>query len=283
MSFMDHIEACNAHDPDHFMPFIVSGARIGSIKKDFAPTLAEYPDVFDMDAVKDGITLVPELDDYDGRTAAMADALRDLARAGVIAGWRDEPYVVGTSFSGPHLFEMERAAVPHFGVRAYGVHINGFVRDGDRISMWIGRRAEDRPVCPGQLDNMIAGGQPAGLGLMENVIKEAWEEASVPRDLAETAKPVGAISYVMETETGLKPDVMFCYDLEVPADFTPHNTDGEISSFQLLPVQEVADIVENSNDFKFNCNLVNVDFLIRHGVITPDYPGYVEIVRGLHR
>lgn len=283
MSFMDHIEACNAHELGNFLPFVVSGERVGWIKKDVAPMLGDYPDVFDMESVQDGVTLVPELDDYDNRTAAVGDALRDLSRAGVITGWRDEAYVVGTSFTGPHLFEMERAAVPLFGVRAYGVHINGFVRDGERLLMWIGRRAEDRPVCPGQLDNMIAGGQPAGLGLMENVIKEAQEEASVPRELAERAIPVGAISYVMETETGLKPDVMFCYDLELPGGFTPHNTDGEISSFQLLPAENVADIMETGFDFKFNCNLVNLDFLIRHGVIAPEYPGYLEIVHGLHR
>ena len=51
----------------------------------------------------------------------------------------------------------------------------------------VARRADDRPVCPGQFDNMIAGGQPVTLSLKENVIKEAGEEAGVPPDLAATA------------------------------------------------------------------------------------------------
>ena len=82
---------------------------------------------------------------------------------------------------------------------------------------------------------------------------------------------------------GLKPDVMFCYDLELPADFTPENTDGEIAEFFLWPAARVMEIVETSFDFKFNCNLVNLDFFVRHGLIPPDHRDYIDIVRGLHR
>ena len=46
--------------------------------------------------------------------------------------------------------------------------------------MWIGRRARDKPTFPGMLDNFVAGGQPIGIGLMDNLIKEAAEEAGVP-------------------------------------------------------------------------------------------------------
>ena len=34
-------------------------------------------------------------------------------------------------------------------------------------------------MAPGQLDNLIAGGQPVGLTLEQNLIKEAYEEAGV--------------------------------------------------------------------------------------------------------
>jgi len=209
--------------------------------------------------------------------------LRRLARHGHIPGWRDEPYPVGTAFSAPSLFQMERAAVPRFGVRAYGVHVNGYVRDGAGLRMWIARRADDKPTYPGMLDNVIAGGQPVGLGLLENVIKEAGEEAGVPQDIARTARPVGAISYVHEAPDGLKPDVMFVFDLELPAGFTPVNKDGETAEFTLLPVAEVMAITADTRDFKFNCALVNIDFFVRHGCLAPDHPDYVEILRGLHR
>ena len=110
-------------------------------------------------------------------------------------GWRNEAYPVGTSFYGEPLFEIERAAVPRFGIRAYGVHVNGFIKKSGSVHLWIGQRAQDKATYPGKLDNMVAGGQPVGIGLRENVLKEAYEEASVPRSIANQAISVGAITY----------------------------------------------------------------------------------------
>ena len=116
---------------------------------------------------------------------------------------------------------------------------------------------------------------------MDNLVKEAAEEADVPEALARRAYSVGAISYCAETSDGLKPDVQFCFDLEVPADFTPRNTDGEIAEFMLMPIEAVLELVADSTQFKFNCNLVIIDFAVRHGLIPPDHPDYLDIVRGL--
>ena len=79
--------------------------------------------------------------------------------------------------------------------------------------------------------------------------------------MAATARPVGAVAYCLETERGLKPDCLFCYDLALPADFVPRAGDGEVESFELLPVTRVAEIVRDSTAFKPNCNLVVIDFL----------------------
>ena len=62
------------------------------------------------------------------------------------------------------------------------------------------------------------------------MIKECWEEAGVPQDLARKAQPVGFVSYVSMSDQGLKPDVLFCYDLELPEDFLPKPQDGEVRS-----------------------------------------------------
>ena len=279
MSFLDHIDRCNAHNMGRFVPFCVDNATVGHVRHDNIAHLARYPDVFSV--AETGIGLAAGLDDYGARTAAVDAVLRDLAARGIVTGWRNEPYPVSTSWAGPRAFQIERAAAPFLGVRAYGVHVNGWVRGDDGPLMWIGRRADDRPVCPGELDNMIAGGQPVGLGLHENVVKEAGEEAGVPPELARRAVAVGAISYVMENEAGLKPDLMFCFDLELPADFVPHNEDGEISEFRLLRAAEVMRIVDETFDFKFNCNLVNIDFFVRHGVLPPEHPDYETILRRL--
>ena len=281
MSFLDHIARCNAHDLSKFVPLIADGEIAGRIRRDRLVHLEQFPDVFSLSDA--AVRLADGLETYDDRTAAVEMVVRFLFENGALTGWRGEPYPVGGNWGGPHAFEIERAASPFFGARAYGVHINGFVRSEDGIHMWIARRADDRPVCPGMLDNMIAGGQPVTLSLKENVIKEAGEEAGVAPELAATAIPTGAVTYCAESEVGLKPDIMFCWDLELPADFKPVNTDGEISEFYLLPAVEVMAIVDASDDFKFNCNLVIIDFCIRHGILPPEHPDYENILRGLRR
>ena len=252
---------------------------MGHIRKGHVAHLERFADVFKL---SDGyIELADGLDSYDDRSAAVDLVLRCLAEDGGITGWRGESFPIGGQWGGPYAFEIERAAAAFLGCRAYGVHVNGFVRDGGKLKLWIATRAADRPVCPGELDNMIAGGQPVGLTLKENVVKEAGEEAGVPAHLAEAAIPVGAITYTMENALGLKPDMMFCWDLELPSDFQPANTDGEVAEFRLLPAEDVLRIVDTTDDFKFNCNLVIIDFCIRHGVLPPEHPDYEEILRGL--
>ena len=48
-----------------------------------------------------------------------------------------------------------------------------------------------------------------------------------------------------------------------------------------MPVAEVARLVRDTDEFKFNVNLVIIDFLIRHGVIPPEDPEYLDLVKGL--
>ena len=279
MAYSDHIAACNRHDlrvVDHERP---KAAQVGWVRHALALRLAAFATVFAVD--QQSVRLAAVLRTPDERTRAVDGVMRTLAAEGVITGWRDEPYPVATRFGGPELMRIERAAVPCLGVRAHGVHMNGVVRRADGLHLWIGRRAKDKPVAPGKLDNMVAGGQPAGLSLMANLIKECAEEAGIPEALARQAVSVGALSYCLEQQEGLKPDVLFCYDLAVPVDFTPRNHDGEITDFQLMPVAEVARLVRDTDAFKFNVNLVIIDFLIRHGVIPPEDPEYLDLVKGL--
>src|SRR3546814_9663928 len=93
----------------------------------------------------------------------------------------------------PYATRFRSGGVPLFGVPAFGVHVNGYVATADGPRLWVGRRAKHKMVAPGKLDHLVAGGQPYGLGLMENVVKEAQEEASIPADLAARARPAGAL------------------------------------------------------------------------------------------
>jgi hypothetical protein len=87
----------------------------------------------------------------------------------------------------------------------------------------------------------------------------------------------------MEVKHGLRDDVLFCYDLDCPRDFTPKNNDGELVSFALRDAAEAIAIARDGDDFKFNVNLVLIDFGLRHGLITPDEPDYLALTTGIHR
>jgi len=281
MAYLDHIRACNNFDPAGFRPFRVSGGQVGWLPHELAEALRRWPDVFRVAA--DGVALDPRFDDFDKRSEALAAPLRALADEGQIEAWRGELYPVTPDWHTPPLMQIERAACPRFGIRAFGVHINGFVRKADGIHMWVARRAYDKPTFPGMLDNMVAGGQPIGLGLMANVIKECAEEAGIPEDLARHALAVGMISYTHQPPEGCKPDQMFCYDLELPRELEPVPVDGEVDRFELWSIGRVADTVRDTTRFKFNCNLVIIDFLVRHGLLSPEDPDYSEVVHALRR
>ncbi len=281
MSYLDHIRACNAHDPAGFRPFVVEGVAVGHIRHALAERLPEVDPGFV--ATREAVAFAPEIRDFETRSTVLEHAALFLVEEGLAPKLRGEFYPVLPRWGAEPLLRVDRGIVAHFGIAAYGLHVNGFVRGPDgAVAMWVGRRSNDRAVCPGKLDNLIAGGQPIGLTLEENLVKEAAEEAGIDAGLARRARPVGAIRYAMETPAGLKRDTLFLYDLDLDPGFEPRNTDGEVEGFELWPLERVAESVRDTDDWKFNVNLVVIDFLIRHGALAPDHPDYLDIVHGLH-
>jgi 8-oxo-dGTP pyrophosphatase MutT (NUDIX family) len=253
---------------------------VGLIRRDNAEALHRFTDVFSVEP--DGVWLIAP-GDFDAVSAAVDQVVERLVAEGRVAKWRNEFFAVAPNWGAPPLFKLDRGAVGFFGVRAYGVHLNGHRREQGRLKLWIGRRAPNKKVSPDKLDNLVAGGIGFDHGLQATLVKEAAEEAALPPDIVAGAVPVGAIAYRMEVDNGLRDDVLFLYDLEVPDGFTPRNTDGEIVAFTLMDAEEVVDRVRRTDEFKFNVNLVIIDFALRHGLVTPDDPDYLAMVTGLRR
>ena len=280
MSFLDHIMACNTYRAEGFRPLRLGATRIGWVRDDNAAVLRRFPAVF---AVSErGVALVAG-GGFDALSATVDGVIEALVAEGRVDKWRHEDFAVAPRWGEAPLFKLDRGAVGFFGIRSYGVHVNGIRRDGDALRLWIGRRAVDKKVAPNKLDNMVAGGIGYGHGLTGTLIKEAAEEAALPHALAARAVPVGALTYRKATAAGMREDVLFVFDLDLPADFTPRNTDGEIAEFHLLPARDVVDRVRSGDDFKFNVNLVIIDFALRNGLIAPDEPDYLAIVTGLRQ
>jgi len=282
MSFLEQLRRNNNHDPGRYRAFRVAGMQVGKLRPALVEVLAQRPDSFVVEA--DGaLALTPALRGFEERSRALSDALPTLVRRGLMRRPTGESYAVTVSTPEHALLVIDRAAAPAFGVRTFGQHLNGFVRDGDRLLLWIARRAADRVTYPSKLDNLVAGGLPYGIALADNLAKECWEEAGIDRALAARARPVGAISYTRDTQWGFRPDTLYCYDLELPASFAPRCTDGEVEAFHLWPVEELAARVRDTDELKLNVNLVIIDFLLRHGLLGPERDDYLELVDGLHQ
>lgn len=280
MSYLDRIHACNQWNPRDFIPFLVDGEQVGRVRPAFAAHLRQWPEVFEVTAGR--LNLDAHLQGFERRSAAVAEVLAQLVEQGVVSYLHGERFPVTASGRDRAKLLVDRASAAHFGIRAFGQHLNGVVRRGRDWFMWIGRRSATRRVFPAHLDHLVAGGLPWGISLAENLEKECHEEASIPPELARTALPVGVVTYCTDSARGLKPDVLYCYDLELPEDFQPLCRDGEVDSFSLWPMEEVMTRVRDTEDFKPNCSLVIVDFLMRRGFLAPESPDYLEIANALH-
>jgi len=255
--FWRHIRACNnAKLPGDRLPFRIGSAQVGWVNPAFAGKLTECTEIV---RSPDGLTLAD--------AAALQAIARRLAGAGCFR-WRHEAFDIRARPDGPVLAQLDRGALPSFGVLAVGVHMNGLVRRADGLHLWVARRAANKALDPSKLDHIVAGGVPSGLSPVETVVKEAGEEAAIPAGVARQATEVGHITYAMERAEGLRRDLLHCYDLELPETFVPHAADGEVEAFELWPIERVMQSVRDTDDFKFNVNLVLIDLFLRKGLIT---------------
>ncbi len=224
--------------PGLFVPLLAGRAKIGWLRPELAARLAAWPDVFACSAEK--VVLRD--------AAALTPVVEKLAEEGFILGWRNERYAVDGGF------EIERAAARPFGLTTHAVHVNGVSDE----KMWLARRAANKAIDPGMLDNLVGGGVSAGFSFEEILVKEAWEEAGIPGELARQATRGGTARILREVPEGVQSEVVHVYDLALPRDFQPRNQDGEVSEFILLPFDRIL-----GQGLTFEATLVAQDYFSR--------------------
>ena len=275
------VQRCHNYQLNQFRPFYVAGYKVGWIRPEDLPLFEQSPELFAVESER--VVLLGEPSSSKERSALLDAVLRQWRDQGHITGWRDEHYLISND-EGTPLFSVERSATALLGVLNLGVHLNGFVKRTDGIWLWMARRARDRPRYPGKLDQMVAGGMTAYQSPQQVMKRECQEEAGVPMTLAETLKSVGLVTLCHHNSKGqLRREILYTYDLELPETFQPCNQDGEVEEFQLMPIAEVVRLVAETDEIKTNCNLVVLDFLVRHGVLHADQAYYAELVEGLRR
>ncbi len=265
--FERHIAACNnVPGPQGLVPFRIGDQQVGWLGPELARALTFFPRDIHFDG--GGAALAGRLRLPAQRSQALEGVVKALADRGHFK-LRNEAFDVRAGAEGPVLATIDRGALAPFGIMSQGVHVNGLVRRAEGLHVWVGFRARDKAMAPGKLDNVVAGGIPAGMSPFDTLLKEAEEEACIPAELARAARPVGRVSYVMANEEGLRRDVLHCYDLDLPEGFVPRPGDDEVERFELWPVTRLAEEVRDRDEVKFNVNLVLIDLFLREAVIDP--------------
>jgi len=266
-----------------YVPLRVGSATVGWLDADRAARIRQFAGVFTADG--DGVAFVPALRDSASRSAALANVTATLAAEGALTPWRNELYAVAPTFGSAPWFLVERAAARYFGVHTWAAHINGVVRSSTTTKMWLARRSADKAINPGKLDNLVGGGVAAGVSISETLIKEAWEEAGIPREVATRAVPADPVHIWREQPDGLQSETIYVHDLWLPSDFVPANQDGEASDHRLVSLPEAVrliGLVGGPDEVTADASLVVVDFLLRYGAIPPASRSRPALQRLLH-
>ena len=261
-----------------FRPVVIGEVDVGRVDDVRAKRLAAF-DCFRV--TEAAVVLDPALSGPDVRSAALASVALALRGEGALPAWRGELYAIARGFGAAPLAVIERGEARYFGLRTYAAHLNGVIEDGGN-RMWLARRSPRKAVDPGLLDNLVGGGIAAGMRVDDTLVKEAWEEAAIDAPLARRARPAGLVHARKIVADGLQREILFVHDLALPPDFVPRNTDGEVSEHRLVALDDVARMLAHADGpdaIAVDASLVVLDFLLRHGAIAPDAPGYLALQR----
>ncbi|MGV3278108.1 DUF4743 domain-containing protein [Rickettsiales bacterium LUAb2] len=277
MALIDRFTSFNNINLNNFYKLIINNYHVGYVNSQHATQLVEYlPNIF---VINEYLTLNHQYNNanFEELSDLFDEVAKVLLDKYLISSIKEEYLVVNPINNSNILFKLDRNLFPFLGIQARGVHLNGYVLKKDEPYIWVAKRAKDKLVYPGKLDNIVAGAIPYGLGANTTVIKEANEEASIDKNLASQSVLVNCFSYMFAYKTGIRNDVIFEFDLKMPETFVPFPNDGEVEKFELIKAVDVLDILSNTDDFKFNSGIVVINFLRRLGVIKDtDYPEVVQ-------
>lgn len=273
-----NLAARSRFDPAQHLRLTVEDRQVGWLPRRHAQTLRELEGgegiVFAvLGPEREGqVVLLPDVHDFDVRSTALAALARRLAAHNLLRGWRDEAFAVTPALAHPAFATIERAAARYLGLLTFASHMNGIVA-GQR-ALWIARRSESKAVDPGMWDNLVAGGMPHGSDPLATLVRECDEESGIPPWLAGQAQAHGAVEVLREIDEGVQWEMVYLYDLELPADFVPHNRDGEVAEHRLVG-PEAALAIMADGAMTLDATLVTLSALHRRGW-APPVPGFAD-------
>lgn len=243
----------------HYLPLWIGGEIRGRVRTDLVDRVSALPEIT---SVESGLRLRDDDLDVRGRSTALQSVAVQLRKLGLIADWRNELCAV-LDTHGEELARCERGLFRTLGLQNRAVHINGIRTDG---RVWVSRRSELKRADPGKLDTLAAGGVLAGESFRRCAIRELWEEAGVPRDLARKIDFPGVIIRSLREATfGIHDQQVIVADLVLDERFEPVGRDGEVQEFLCLEANAVRAALDGG-EFTVEAALATRECLERRGL-----------------
>lgn len=233
--------------PDGTVPLVVDEVEVGCLTEAWLERVLGVPGPFER--TPDGVVrLSPALATFEERSAAFAawgEAVR--IRWGA-TGWRDEQVVIRDERDGRPLASVERALLRPLGLLLRSVQACAWTVAAAGPRVWVARRAEHKPVDPGRLDALVAGGIAGFDSPRATLLRECAEEAGIPPALAGRAREAGTLELCMAAIDDGVPVVhrerVALHDLELPPGFVPRPADGEHAEILTMSPAEVLDSID---------------------------------------
>ena len=148
------------------------------------------------------------------------------------------------------------------GLPQYGIHGNAWSLKKNRVIFHFAKRSKKLDDFPGYFDNLFAGGQPVGISILDNLKKEAFEEAGIQKILKKNLVKGSTVNYFHEYQDKIHSGIIFNYHLKIENN-NFSNMDGEVDSFISEDALEIHKLLE-SNTLKPNCIIPIADFFLRN-------------------
>ncbi|MBS91839.1 MAG: hypothetical protein CMM95_02145 [Rickettsiales bacterium] len=179
-------------------------------------------------------------------------------------------------------FNIQRSLLSIFGFPQYGVHCNAWSRKNGNTFFHLAKRSRKLDDFPGLYDNLIGGGQPTGISIIQNLEKEAFEEAGLKKKSINKWKRGNTINYFHNHKNSAFFGIIFVYDLKIIEKSKFINMDGEVEKFDCFNVDEIYKILEKKM-LKPNSIIPIADFFLRKMSDYFPQKGILEIKRILKK
>ncbi len=264
-----------AHEPSARVAFTIAGRVVGSVERVHLPVLRGFAPALQWTSA--GVALAVS---DSARDRVLGQINEQLRARGLIHGWRNEIITLWDGDGRDALACIERAAARFWGTLTLGAHATGYVpgADGRPERIWIAQRAFDKATDPGLFDNLVGGGVPHGQSPWQALCREGWEEAGLTDSVVAQARAGGVLRLLRDIPEGLQHERLFAFDLPLAADWRPHNQDGEVAGFQLLPAPE-AIALATGETMTVDAAVVMLDFAERHQLLADE--ARADLARGL--